>query len=255
MKAKLLVSLIGTMLIGLSLVQVADAISPTYKYKVAKVSDGGIIKGVVKFEGQVPEMKKIEANKDPEVCGVTQKYEETVIVGENNALKNVIVYLADISKGDDFPKDKPYEIDQKGCQFIPHVQVVPVGEKLTMLNNDGILHNVHAHGKPENKNELNVAQPKFRKKLPLSLGAPEVGVRITCDAHSWMGGWVAIMPHPYYAITNEKGEFEIKNVPAGTYKLAYWHEYCGTNEKEPMSVEVTAGGTTTQDLTLKKAEE
>jgi plastocyanin len=240
------------MFISLCYIQSSDAIPPNYKYKPMQVTDGGVIKGVIKFEGQAPQMKKVEVNKDTEVCGATAKYEETLIVGEGNALKNVIVYLVDISKGAEFPKGKTYEIDQKSCQFIPHVQVVPIGEKLTMLNNDGILHNVHTHGKQKG-NEVNIAQPKFRKQLPLTLGAPEIGVRVTCDAHSWMGGWLAIMPHPYYAVTNEKGEYMIKDAPAGTYKLAYWHEYCGSNEKEPVSVTVTAGGTAIQDFTLKKA--
>lgn len=79
-------------------------------------------------------------------------------------------------------------------------------------------------------------------------------VALRCDVHGWMAGWIAYIPHPYFAISNEKGEYKIANVPPGTYKLGYWHEACGTNKDAPVSVTVAAGGTVAQDfaLTLKK---
>jgi plastocyanin len=253
MKAKMVFPLLGVMLISLCYVQASSAGFPaSYKYTPTKVTGGGTITGVVTYSGDVPKLKPIEVNRDPDVCGKTPKYDESLVVGAGNTLKYALVYLLDISKGMDFPTDKTYEIDQHGCQFIPHVQVVPLGQKLTMLNSDGILHNIHLHGKGKG-NEMNIAQPKFRKQLPIPLGETEIGVKIGCDVHNWMGGWVSIMPHPYYAVTNEKGEYKIENVPPGTYKLVYWHEYCGTNEKEPASVTVAAGGSVTQNFTLKKA--
>ena len=69
-----------------------------------------------------------------------------------------------------------------------------------------------------------------------------------------MKAWIAYVPHPYFAVTNEKGEFTLEDVPPGKYKLGYWHEACGTNNKEPQVVEVTAGGEVKQDFTLKLEE-
>jgi len=100
-------------------------------YSAGSVSNGGTISGVVKFEGDMPEMKVLEITKDQAVCGATEKYDESVVVGEGNALKNTIVYLIDVSKGKDFDKATKLEMDQKGCKFTPHVQIVPVGTRLT----------------------------------------------------------------------------------------------------------------------------
>lgn len=217
-------------------------------YSAGSVSNGGTISGVVTFEGDVPEMKVLEITKDQAVCGATDKYDESLVIGEGNALKNTIVYLIDISKGKDFDKAAKVEIDQKGCKFTPHVQIVPVGKRLTMLNSDKIMHNVHIFG----SNPVNKPQPKSRRKMPLkAVKKAEGPISVKCDIHGWMSAWITYVPHPYFAVTNEKGEFTLEDVPAGTYKLGYWHEACGTNSKEPAVVSVEAGGAVTQNFTLK----
>jgi len=225
-------------------------------YKLVAVKDGGKISGVVKFEGEVPEKKKLEITKDPKVCDVTEKFDESLVVGEGNVLKNTIVYLMDISQGKDFDAEaKKPEIDQKECRFDPHIQIVPVGEVLTVLNSDKATHNVHIFGTKENNTSVNKQQTKNRKKMRLSREGvakkAQGPIEVKCDIHGWMKAWVAYVPHPYFAVTNEKGEFTLEDVPAGTYKLGYWHEACGTNNKEPVTVTVTAGGEVKQDFTLK----
>ena len=226
-------------------------------YSPMKVSNGGKITGVVKFEGEVPEMKKLDINKDKVVCGKTDKYDESVVVGENKELKNTIVYLMDIAKGKDFDaKAKKPEIDQEGCKFTPHVQIVPVGARLIMLNNAPITHNVHLFlNDADMGQDVNKSQNRMLKKLRIPAVSEAGGpVAVKCDIHSWMKAWVAYVSHPYFAVTNEKGEFTLEDVPPGTYKLGYWHEACGTNNKEPQTVTVTAGGEVEQDFTLKLAE-
>ena len=219
-------------------------------YAAGSVSGGGTISGIVTFEGDMPEMKKLEITKDQAVCDATEKYDESLVVGEGNALKNTIVYLIDVSNGKDFDKATKLEIDQKGCKFTPHVQIVPVGARLTMLNTDKVNHNVHIFSsinKPVNKQ-----QTKNRRKMPLAgVKKAEGPVSVKCDIHGWMSAWIAYVPHPYFAVTNEKGEFTLEDVPAGTYKLGYWHEACGSNSGAPASVTVEAGGTATQNFTLK----
>ncbi len=253
------------LLASLAILLVCCAVGPTFaadsdaevealvfpdSYTASSVSNGGTINGVVKFEGDVPEMKMLEITKDQAVCGATEKYDEAVVVGEGNALKNTIVYLIDISQGKDFDKATKLEMDQQGCQFTPHVQIVPVGVRLTMLNSDKVNHNVHIFSsvnKPVNKQ-----QTKNRRKMPLAAVKKAEGpVSVKCDIHGWMSAWIAYVPHPYFAVTNEKGEFTLEDVPAGTYKLGYWHEACGSNSEAPVSVTVEAGGTVTQDFALK----
>ena len=220
------------------------------KYKAMKVNNGGIISGVVKFEGDVPEKKKLEITKDAKVCGADEKFDESLVVGEGNALKNTIVYLIDISEGKDFDKDAKLTIDQKGCKFTPHVQIIPVGERITMLNSDKIMHNVHIFSKINKSVNKPHSKALKRMRLP-KVSKSEGPVEVKCDIHGWMSAWVSYVPHPYFAVTNEKGEFTLEDVPAGEYKLGYWHEACGTNSKAPVAVTVETGGTVTQDFTLK----
>lgn len=257
MKTKLLTSLAVLLVCSFGLIVFADhhekyedknkLVFPE-KYTTMSVSAGGKITGVVKFNGEIPEKKKLEITKDEKVCGAEDKFDESLVVGEGNVLKNTIVYLIDISKGKDFDKEAKIEIDQKGCKFTPHVQIVPVGARITMLNTDKINHNVHIFS----KKPVNKQQPKTRRKMPLAAVKKAEGpVEVKCDIHGWMKAWIAYVPHPYFAVTNEKGEFTLEDVPAGTYKLGYWHEVCGSNNKEPVTVTVTAGGEVKQDFTLK----
>lgn len=259
MKIKLFTSLAVLLVFSLGLIVFADDHGKSDEmnklvfpksYSAKAVSGGGKISGVVKFDGDLPEKKKLEINKDEAVCGAEAKFDESVVVGEGKELKNTIVYLMDISTGKDFDKKAKLEMDQKGCKFTPHVQIVPVGARLTMLNSDKVNHNVHIFSSI-NK-EVNKPQPKVRKKMPLAAVKKAEGpVEVKCDIHGWMKAWIAYVPHPYFAVTNEKGEFTLEDVPAGTYKLGYWHEACGSNMKEPVTVTVAAGGEVKQDFTLK----
>ncbi len=222
-------------------------------YKTIKVNNGGKISGVVKFDGDMPEMKKLAINKDPLVCDVVAKFDETLVVSkEGKLVKNTIVYLMDISQGKDFDKDAKVELDQKDCKFTPHIQIIPAGESLTVKNSDKATHNVHIFGTSKNGTAFNKQQTRNRKRMKVGGAKSAEGpLEVKCDIHGWMKAWVAHVPHPYFAVTNEKGEFTLEDVPAGKYKLGYWHEACGTNNKEPVDIEVTAGGEVKQDFTLK----
>ncbi len=230
-----------------------DTLAFPKSYKAMAVSNGGTISGTVTFEGDAQKMKKLEITKDKAVCDATEKYDESLVIGENNALKNTIVYLIDITQGKNFDKTAKPQIDQKGCKFTPHVQIVPVGTRLTMLNSDKVNHNVHIFSKVNQP--VNKQQTKNRKKMPLkSVKKAEGPVQVKCDIHGWMSAWLAYVPHPYFAVTDEIGKFTLENVPPGTYQLGYWHEACGSNSKSPTSITVEAGGTVMQDFTLKLKE-
>ncbi|MEE9231504.1 MAG: carboxypeptidase regulatory-like domain-containing protein, partial [Acidobacteriota bacterium] len=129
-------------------------------------------------------------------------------------------------------------LDQNGCQFIPHVVVVQAGKELTVLNSDGILHNVHTYSK-ENA-PMNKAQPGFKKKMKVKFDQAEI-VKVACDAHPWMSGWIFVSENPFATATDESGSFELAGVPPGTYELRLWHESLGEQTKQ---VTVKAGGET-----------
>ncbi len=198
-------------------------VAQTLAYEGGEVKGGGTITGTIKFAGSPPARKAIQVTKDKEVCGKKQHLSYDLIVGPNKGIENAVVSLVDVKNGKKWTITKA-TVDQNGCAYEPHVVVMPAGGELDILNSDGILHNIHTYSK-ENPT-FNRAQPKFKKVLTEKFEKPEI-VKVTCDAHSWMLGWLVVSDHPYVAVTNNKGEFTLGNVPPGHYKLEIWQETLG----------------------------
>jgi plastocyanin len=197
-------------------------------YEGGEVKDGGTITGTIKFAGTPPARKELQVTKDKEICGKKQHLSWDLVVGPNKGIENAVVTLLDMKKGEKWTITKA-TVDQNGCAYTPHVLVVPAGGELDILNSDGILHNIHTYSKVNSS--INKAQPKFKKVLTEKFATPEI-VKVTCDAHSWMLGWFVVSDHPYVAVTNDKGEFTLSNVPPGNYKLEVWQETLGKKVKD-----------------------
>ena len=178
----------------------------------AEAADTGIITGKVVYASDPPPAKKIEITKNKEKCG-TEKVLEEIVVGPDRGLRWVVVSLEGAEWNAEAPEVQGIQLDQSGCRFVPHVLVVPTDVDLSVLNSDGILHNVHTYSKANLP--MNRAQPAFLKKMRLKFGEAEV-IRVACDVHNWMGGYIVVAGHPYYAITDADGSFEMTDVPAGT---------------------------------------
>jgi plastocyanin len=186
------------------------------------------IKGSIRYAGVPVEKKKTAVTIDQYVCG-KEKEAEDLVLSPRNGIRNAVVSLHNIPPGAkrdwNFPAAK---MDQKQCSFIPRVVVVPVGGTVEFLNSDRLLHNVRSIGK-ENP-PFNRAQPHARS-ISFVFKQPEL-LRVDCDLHSWMRGWVVVAEHPFYEVTNEQGEFILENVPQGKYTLQVWHESLGNVRQE-----------------------
>jgi hypothetical protein len=239
---------VGVALItGVSAVVLAATTCPTpgfaQAYQAGTVTGGGSITGKVVFNGTVP-TRKVIPTKDVEVCG--RPYEETLIqVGPDKGVQNAVVYLADVAKGKAWPAQaQPAHIDNVKCKFQPNVQVVRPG-KMEVVNSDPVLHNTH--GYYGRRTAFNLALPNKDQRIPVDL--PRAGaVRVDCDAHGWMEGWVYVVDNPYYAVTGADGKFSISDVPAGTYKLVVAHPMTDPLEQ---SVTVAAGKPSDLNVELK----
>jgi hypothetical protein len=218
--------------------------SPAIAYEVSAVSGGGSIEGVVVYRGNVP-TKMIIPTKDVEVCG--QPREEPLIrVGSDQAVESAVVYLVDVASGKDWPSPgKTPEIDNEKCRFVPEVQVIAPGP-LDVVNSDPMLHNTH--GYYGRRTAFNVALPNEGQRIPVELPRPG-SVRIDCDAHGWMEGWIYVVDNPYYAVTGPDGKFSITDIPPGEYKLVAVQPFTGPME---MSVSVEGGKAAALDIELKK---
>jgi len=197
---------------------------------VALAASGGTISGRVVLNGDAPAPAKLKVTKDNEKCGA-EKVSEELIVSSDRGIKNAVVSVASVKGA---TGNKTATIDQKGCVFNPHVAVVAAGGSVDILNNDGILHNFHTHSA---KNPtINKAQPGFKKKMTESFAQAEV-IKINCDAHPWMTGWVFVSDNPAVA-TGDGGNFKIENVPPGEHTVEVWHETLGKITKK---ISVKAG--------------
>lgn len=214
---------------------------------------GGVIKGVVKFEGRQAKRKALAMGADP-VCaaahGDVKALRETFVFGDNNTLQNVFVYISKGLEGQTFPAStKEAILDQRGCVYTPHVLGVVVGQPIKVLNSDDTVHNVHTQ--PKINTSFNKAQVPGAV-LNTMFEDIEMGVSVKCDVHPWMKGYVHVMEHPFFAITQQDGTFEIKGVPPGNYELATWHEFPKFKpDKKAYKVAVVEGQTTEITVTYK----
>jgi hypothetical protein len=196
-------------------------------------ADAATLTGVVKFEGTAPKMTNIQMSADP-YCqsqhASAPATEEDVVVGPAGELANVFVYIKDI-KGNFPPPSTPSTIDQKGCRYYPHVNAVMVGQPLEIKNDDATLHNIHAL--PVVNSQFNEGQPVQGMVSTKKLDKVEMTpFKIKCDVHGWMKSYMAVMPHPFYSVSQANGSFTISNLPPGQYTVVAWHEKYGQQEQQ-----------------------
>ncbi len=238
----------GVKTVGLTVALALASVPAAFAYEGGAVANGGAIKGMVKFKGDPPERVVLEVNKDKKACAVGEKKSNDLVVGEGGGIQFAVVSLTNIAKGKAFPEGSAV-LDQVGCEYLPYVVIVRKDAALEIKNSDGILHNIHTYS--EKNKPVNRAQPKFKKKITEKFSETEM-IKVTCDVHGWMKGWLAIVDHPYYAITDENGAFELADVPVGEYELKVWQEVLGETTQK---VTVAAGGEVTATFELEQKAE
>jgi len=197
----------------------------------------GTIKGQIVYgEKDVPAPKEINVDKDQAACLAKGKlYDQTwVIDKDTKGVRWVFVWLLD-DKGNPLPAgagaaapEKKAKLDQPCCMFEPRVQALRKGQVLEVVNSASIAHNVNWAGGGAAQDNGNVILPAGGKhEITGFKPTKSAPVLISCNIHGWMKGYVRIFDHPYYAVTDKEGMFEIKGVPAGTWNMVVWHEGAG----------------------------
>ncbi|GIX03494.1 MAG: hypothetical protein KatS3mg113_0500 [Planctomycetaceae bacterium] len=216
-------------------------------------SGSGILKGRVVVVGNwqplSPLYPKGGAPKDNEVCGVEAIPDETVIVNDGG-LANVFVYLTKAPAGADLtPPQEPVIFDQKYCVFLPHALIVRTGQVVKVLNDDGALHNTHTY--PQRNPVFNQGvKPNDRAGVDLVYSRPEnLPLMVGCDVHPWMKAYHLPLDHPFGAVTQSDGRFEIPNLPAGKHSFRVWHEKAGEIQRN-LAVTIKPGETTEVEVTV-----
>ena len=208
----------------------------------------GDIAGKVTFQGKAPAQTPLNMNADP-VCKKLHTgpvYGEEVVVNKNSTLKNVLVYIKGglAAKTYTAPKDKLL-FNQQGCEYTPHVMGIMIGQELDIKNSDKTLHNVHSLSKMNT--QFNRAQPMQNMVMTQKFDKEET-FKVKCEVHPWMGAYIGVFSHPYFAVTGDDGSFTIKGVPAGEYTVEAWQEKYGVQTGK---VKVDASGKASVDFSYK----
>ena len=216
----------------------------------------GTVDGTVVFRGAVPNLPTVDMNADPQCANQheTDVVSPVLVLGEisggDRTLGNVLVQITGQITGS-LPGSALAEgtvvIDQVGCLYQPRVAALQFGQTLEVRNSDGIMHNVHFV--PEKNDEQNLAMPPFLKQIQIDFAQPEPAFPVQCDIHPWMKAWVAVLDHPYFAVTGPDGTYSIEDLPAGSYTAVAWHEKLGTSESE---VTVPADGSVRVDFAMQR---
>ncbi len=255
-------------------------LSPAFAYQEITVTDGGKISGKVVLKGgkPVPRGFNLVTFPDAIYCGRISNGKgfrllKEFTVAADRGVKDVVVLLAGIEKGKPFAFQPP-QIEAKDCRFLPFVNVVRDNNKVSIVNMDPVMHDIQAYETSELGPRvlfniplpMNAHHPKeagsdaeYHKHIPGHPMTQDIhmtkGRRIfvmQCGFHAYMETWGMAVDNPYYALTDESGQFTISDIPPGTYKLVVWHP----QERSIVEREVTipAKGSVTADLEIQARE-
>jgi len=216
-------------------------------YTAKTVENGGTIKGLVVYNGDVPKPGKIQIVKDQEVCNERDKIQHKIRIDDQKHVADVVVFLGDIKTGKPpVAPDEKHTVDQETCTFVPHVQVVMKDEAFDVVNKDPVAHNLHCTQKRVTL--FNPIQPKQGMRSEFTIRDSGLAT-LRCDIHNWMRAYLYVLWHPYYDLTEADGVFELTDVPPGEYELVAWQEYLG---ETTMTVTVEPGKVSEIELELTK---
>lgn len=221
----------------------APAIPAAYR-TLDPVADGGRVEGVVRLTGVVPKLRPRPVTRDAAACGAADHPNLSLLVGDGGTVRNAVVSLLGVSAGKKPGTLRP-ELDQRGCEYVPYLQVVPIGASLLVRNSDPVSHNVHAwDARSETLFNVGTAVQGMTFDQPLTVAGP---VKVKCDVHPWMFAWLWVAETPYAVVTDEKGRFALSDVPPGTYTARVWHELLAERR---VSVTVPPSATARLDVEL-----
>jgi hypothetical protein len=203
----------------------------------------GDITGTITLSGTPPPELINQEIADDVNCGKlhtepvkTQFY----VVGANQGLKDVVVYLNNVKGKSTGPSAPPVVLDQKNCMYSPYIFAVQTGQKILVKNSDPspISHNIHPTPNVAGNTEINLTQTAGAPDLTLTFPAAEDFLKISCNVHRWMLAYVTVVDSPYFAVTDQNGAFKLANVPPGKYTVQITHRKANGGKPVLKEIEV-----------------
>jgi len=181
------------------------------------------IKGVAMFSGKIEQLKPYKTGKYKKACGSDIPNESMLI--DNKGVRNSVISLhgKTLKK-----KSGEYKLNQKQCQYEPHVIAIPVNSELKIHTSDPINHNIHTYS--FENDPINIMFLPGQDAYSQEMEEAEI-IKVECDLHNWMRAWIVVTPNAYSTVSDSDGSFEIPDVPPGKYELTAWHETLGSITK------------------------
>jgi plastocyanin len=236
-------------------IAVVGAICVAVATAPANAADWGSIKGRIVVDGTPAKPAPLVVTKD-EFCIDKKPENKSIVIGKDNALENVFVYLrvpagqkVEVNPEYASKEAEPITLDNNGCEFHPHAILARVGQTLDIKNSDPVGHNTNVNVLSFNQ----VIPSNSDTKVKVSAGGA-LPTEVACNIHPFMKAYLLVQDHPYMATTGDDGTFEIKNIPAGKREFQFWHEAGGflknvklkggtTNAKGRVELNIEAGKT------------
>jgi hypothetical protein len=203
--------------------------------------------GTVRFDGEAPEPRRIDMGQDPACQDINPEAMTQDLLVNDGGLANVFVYVKDGEVLNQYKFDMPegaVTLRHTGCQFSPRVLGLFVNQPLSIANDDPTTHNTHPT--PTRNGEWNFSTPAAAEPITKTFARPEVLIPVKCNQHPWEKAYVAVLTHPFFSVTDERGAFSIRGLAPGTYKLTAWHEKLG---EQTVTITARERGSVNQDFT------
>lgn len=203
-------------------------------------SDSCILTGRVVLGESVSALRPlIEAQaavRDAEVCSAEAIPDERLVFNSTTLqVKNAFVWLESSESLRAAAEQSPEKLEPKlwtfeGCRFRPHAICLRARQILQVQNKDSVVHLPHDY--PIRNSVACSLLPATEGPTPTTIqqqypNRESIPISFTCDYHPWMQGYALVQDHPFMAVTDEQGHFEIQGVPRGSHKLIVWHELRG----------------------------
>ncbi len=192
----------------------------------------GGITGAVTFSGNPPKNPHVPVAKNVDYCGKEIEQPLLLVNSQNKGVQFTVVYLEGVEGGTASKTVLRMGAPERKCDFVEHVSAVQKGSDLELKNQDPVLHNPHPFS-PKGATVFNVAMTEQGQTATKKIRTEGV-MRIQCDSHVHMNGWVLSIPNAYFAVTDASGNYKIDNVPPGKYELVAWHESWKVTNAEVM---------------------
>ena len=230
----------------------AECPPPANAAQYAANGNEGTISGQIFFKGNY-QPAPLDLAADAACARKNARPVSEEIVTREGKLQNVFLFIkegqtAEGKQINDLAFPVPaaeVQVDQDGCVYAPHVVGVQAGQKVAFTNSDATVHNVNAQ--PQTNPKFNQTQAAGQPPIIKSFCQPEQAIRVKCNQHGWMTGWVNVVRHPFFAVSDATGAFTIKGVPPGQYTLIAWHEKLG---EKKINVTVPTKGAAQADFTF-----